>query len=115
MSLFASASTPQLTFNIKQNVSDADIPTCHILFISTSEERRVGALLARAKDYPSLTVSEIHGFIEDGGIIEMVKTEQNIGLFSKDKINLRINAKQAEKEGLRIDPELLEIAAEVIK
>jgi hypothetical protein len=115
LNLFKQASTTQLALNVIHITSNSQIPSCHVLFISGSEEERVSSLLGIAKSYPILTVSEIKGFVEQGGIIEMVKTEKSIGLFSKDKINLRINVKLAESEGLRLDAQLLEIAAEVIK
>jgi len=115
LNVFRAASSAQLALNVKLNVPDSAIPSCHILFISRSEEDRAASLLALANSHPLLTVSEIKGFADNGGIIEMVKTEQSIGLFSKDKINLRINLRRAEAEGLRIDAQLLEIAAEVIK
>jgi len=115
LEVFKQASSPQLELIVKRDIPESAIPTCNILFISRSEENRMGESIAKARAYPVLTVSEISGFADSGGIIEMVKVEKNIGLFSKDKINLRINLKAAEKEKLSIDARLLEIAAEVIK
>jgi len=115
LDIFKQASSSQLALNVKRGITDADIPTCHILFIARSEEDRVGQILAIARNNPVLTVSEMKGFADKGGIVEMVKTEENIGLFSKDKINLRINVKVATAEGLHIDAQLLEIAAEVMR
>jgi YfiR/HmsC-like len=112
---FKHASSAQLALNVKVNISDSVIPSCHILFISRSEEKRLSSLLAFVHSYPILTVSEIKGFADSGGIIEMVKTEKTIGLFSNNRINLRINLKHAEAEGLHIDAQLLEIVAEVIR
>jgi hypothetical protein len=115
LNAFKQGPTPQLMLNVKRNISDSAISTCHILFVSRSEEGRVGSLLAIAQPAHVLTVSDIKGFADSGGVIEMAKTEESIGLFSKNKINLRINLKTANAEGLRIDPLLLESAAEVIK
>jgi hypothetical protein len=115
MDIFRQASSAQLALNVRRNVTFRDIPDCNILFVSNSEADAVSAIIAHTKGYPVLTVSEIPGFADKGGIIEMVRVEKNIGLFSKDKINLRINIKAADSEGLRIDAQLLEIAAEVMK
>jgi len=115
LDILKKASSAQLTFNVKRDISESEIPSCHVLFISTSEEGNVSSVLSRAKTHTVLTVSEIGGFADHGGIIEMVKTQENIGLFTKNKINLRINLKTAERENLRIDAQLLEIASEVIK
>lgn len=113
--IFKQASSAQLALNVKLDVSGVDLRSCHVLFISRLEEGHVPSLLASMRSQPVLTVSDAKGFADKGGIIEMVKTEKTIGLFSKDKINLRINLKAAEAEGLRIDADLLKIAAEVIR
>ncbi len=115
LDLFKKVSTPQLMLEVKKDISISDIPGCNILFVSKSEEENVSPIIEHAQNHPVLTVSGIKDFADKGGIIEMVKVEQNIGLFSKDKINLRINLKAANKEHLEIDPQLLEIAAEVMK
>ena len=115
LDILTKASSAELAINIKRNVAADAVPSCHILFISRSEEGYTGAIIANASRYPVLTVSEIPGFADNGGIIEMSKTEKSIGLFSKDKINLRVNVKNAEAKQLRIDAQLLEIAAEVIR
>lgn len=109
------ASTPQLALNVKRGVEGNAVASCHILFVPRSESGNVSSLLATARAAHVLTVSDIRGFADSGGIIEMAKTEESIGLFSKNKINLRINLKAANEEGLRIDAQLLESAAEVIK
>jgi hypothetical protein len=115
LDLFKKASSPQLTLNVKRDITENEITDCHILFISKSEEGRVSSILSRINNRPVLTVSALKGFADEGGIVEMVKVEKTVGLFSKDKINLRINVRAAEAENLRIDAQLLEIAAEVIK
>ncbi len=48
-------------------------------------------------------------------MIEIVHSANTVGLFSKDKVNLRINLGTANASGLFIDARLLQIAAEVIK
>ena len=99
LSILQRASSPQLAINVKLNVSEGDLPRCHILFINLAQEERMAAALASIRSYPVLTVSQIAGFVDNGGIVEMVKTEKDIGLFSKNKINLRINARLAEAKG----------------
>ncbi len=115
LDIFKRVSTPQLTLNVKTGVSQNDISSCHILYVSKSEEANVSSILSQASRYSVVTVSGIKGFVDAGGVIEMVKVEKSIGLFSKDKINLRINMRAAEAVNLRIDAQLLEIAAEVVK
>ena len=115
LDILRQASNSQLAINVKLGVEDNQIPSCHILFIPRSQEGRVNSILATVHSHPVLTVSEISGFADNGGVMEMVKTEQTIGLFTKNKINLRINVKVADTIGLRIDAQLLGIASELIK
>lgn len=91
------------------------LTSCHVLFIGKDAEDSAQSYLAVVKKQPVLSISEAKSFADDGGIIEMVTVGKSIGLFSKDKINLRINLKAAESSGLSIDARLLQIAADVIK
>lgn len=101
--------------NVNDSVSGNDIAACNVLYIGKNDEGRVSSIISLIRHHPVLSISEAKDFADDGGIIEMVKVGKNVGLFSKDKINLRINMKAAETGGLIIDARLLQIAAEVIK
>ena len=50
---------------------------CEILFISTSEERRLAAILAAVEGVPTLTVADMAGFAENGGIIRLTTVATN--------------------------------------
>jgi len=113
--LLEHASSPEFTLEVNVNVRPAFIPQCHVLFVAAADPEELHSILAIAKKNAVLTVSELPGFARDGGIVEMVKVEQSVGLFSKNKINLRINLRGAEEEGLHLDAQMLEIAAEVLK
>lgn len=108
------ASTDKLKLKILRGVSDDQMKECHMLFISTSEEGRLGDILAQLRALPVVTVSEIPGFADRGGMIGFVNVEKNIGLFSKEQIRLEINKKAASGVNLRVDANLLEIAKRVI-
>ena len=51
---------------------------CSILFISSSEEGRLPAILKDANQLSLLTVSEIKHFTDQGGIIELIKQQGKI-------------------------------------
>lgn len=99
------------------NIREADnnLESCHIIFVGNNEENDLGTLLAQTKHSHILSISEKKGFADNGGVIEIVRVDKSVGLFSKDKINLRINLKNATDNGLLIDARLLQIAVEVIK
>jgi YfiR/HmsC-like len=105
----------KIDLTITTNVSPAALGKCHILFVTPSESSEFSTMLALTRKHNVLTVSEMNDFADKGGIIEMKTVEKTIGLFSSNKINLRINLKAADAASLRINAQLLEIAAEVIK
>lgn len=78
---------------------------CHILFISLSEERRVGQILEAVASRPILTVSDIDGFAERGGIVGFV-TRHN-------KIRFQLNAAAADRAQVRLSAKLLRLAERV--
>jgi hypothetical protein len=80
---------------------------CHLLFISQSEEKQIQELKASIDVMPILTVSDISGFADGGGEIELVKDE--------NKIRFDVNVISAEKKGLRISSQLLQLAKKVYK
>ena len=51
-----------------------DIHRCHILFVSGSESKQMGDILRRLKTQPVLTVSDIAGFAEAGGVVGFTTT-----------------------------------------
>ncbi len=80
---------------------------CSLLFISQSEEKQVHELKASIDVMPILTVSDISGFADSGGEIELVKEE--------NKFRFDVNVISAEKKGLRISSQLLQLARKVHK
>lgn len=79
-----------------------EVKPCHVLFISESEKNRLSQALKAVGDSSVLTVSEVKGFTEQGGII-------NFHLKS-GRIGFEINVKAAERAGLKISSKLLNLA-----
>ncbi len=80
---------------------------CSILFISSSEEARLTAILKDASRLSLLTVSEIHHFAEQGGIVELVK--------QGDRIRFEVNLAAAQESHLTLSSELLKVAIHVLR
>jgi hypothetical protein len=79
-----------------------EINACHIVFISRSEGVPPADILAGLKRRPILTVSDMDGFAERGGIIAFVTDRQ--------RIRLKINVLAAEAAHLTISSKLLRVA-----
>jgi hypothetical protein len=75
---------------------------CHVLFIGWSEPNLVDRALASLADRPILTVGELEGFAERGGMINIVKRD--------NRLRLEINLRAVESSGLRLSSQLLKLA-----
>ena len=79
-----------------------DLQRCHILFISESEKENLSQIFVKVSDWPVLTVSDMEGFAQRGGIINFITVEK--------KIRFEINVDAAERSGPRISSKLLRLA-----
>jgi hypothetical protein len=80
--------------------------TCHILFISPSEKKRLSEILAAVRGKSVLTVGETDHFTETGGMINFT--------LDGTKIRFQINDAAAKAAGLKISSKLLNLATNKI-
>lgn len=94
-----------LEYNVIE-VSDASsIPvTCHIAFLAGDV---VNSGLNKLQSAAVVTVSDITGFVEKGGMVGFETIE--------NKIRFNINQRAFSKAGLKVDAQLLEIANKVLE
>jgi hypothetical protein len=76
--------------------------SCEIVFISASERRALREILDAVKDFNTLTVGDMEGFAESGGMISLMLEDGHV--------QLEINAAAAERVHLRISSRLLNLA-----
>lgn len=75
---------------------------CHILFISSSEKRRLGEILQALGRASVLTVSDMEEFLQLGGMVRF--------LVEDNKVRFGINLEAARRTGLKISSKLLSLA-----
>ncbi len=75
------------------------VANCDVLFLHGDGLR---AVLDRVRSRPVLTVSDTPGFLDDGGIIQLVRTDNRLGF--------NISLPAAERAGLRLSSHLLRLA-----
>lgn len=80
---------------------------CHVVFVADSEKSKLAKIVTTGKETHALTVSDMEGFAEGGGIIRMVRG-------SDDKIRFEINAGAAEEAGLKLSSKLLKLATRLV-
>jgi hypothetical protein len=80
--------------------------TCHILFVSHSEEKRYAKILKAIEGASVLTVGETPDFLASGGDIEF--------LYEDDRLEFEVNIGAATEAHLRISSNMLALARHVI-
>lgn len=93
--------------NSEQHPEIESIRKCQLLFICQSEKEKLNEIIKLIKDHSILTVGDIQGFLESGGIINFVVDE--------NKVRFEINAIAAKGAKLEIRSQLLRLARKVIE
>ena len=91
---------------VKDNQDIETLKKCHLLFICSSEQQHLKEIIDTVKDHNVLTVGEMDGFLEAGGIINWFVEDK--------KIRFDINATAARESKLEIRSNLLRLAKRVI-
>ncbi|WP_185964409.1 YfiR family protein [Aliikangiella marina] len=86
---------------IQRLESLGQVDTCHILYISQSEEANLSNILRKTESKAILTVSDIPDFVVRGGMVAFVSHQQ---------IRLEINLNNVQRSNIKISALLLEIA-----
>lgn len=79
-----------------------DLRRCHVLFVGASERRHIGQILASLQSASVLTVSDIQGFADLGGAVEI--------LMEQDRARFVVNLDAATQSKLRVSAKLLALA-----
>jgi hypothetical protein len=86
-----------------RNISDArQAGNCQILFVSSSERKRLPSIFVGIKAASILTVGEMEGFTAEGGVINF--------RLEDGRVRIEINVQAAEQGRLHISSKLLSLA-----
>ena len=80
---------------------------CHVLFVASSERRKLAAIFAALGSAPTLTVGEDEEFTRAGGCLRF--------FWFEDKIRFEINMRATERARLKVSAKLLNLARVVGK
>jgi hypothetical protein len=80
--------------------------TCQILFIASSETRRIPQILQQLNSAGVLTVGDSKGFAQMGGMINFVLDD--------DRVRFEINLKAADSAHLKLSARLMAVAKQVL-
>ena len=87
---------------VRRLQADDDLRSCQVLFISRSEKARLPELLNKIKGSPVLTVGDVEGFAQQGGMVNLLLVNKTV--------KMEINPAVAEEAGLRISGKVLSLA-----
>jgi hypothetical protein len=91
--------------DVKSFKTGEDTHVCRILFISKSEKKRLAPLISNLKGLPILTVADMDGFLESGGMIQF--------LMEDNRVRVSIDVGIASRAGLKVSSKLLSLALKV--
>ena len=83
------------------------IRKCHILFICSSQKDQLKGITEMVKDHPVLTVADMSGFLESGGMINFIMEDK--------KVRFEINNAAAKRAKLRLSSKILRLAKRVVE
>jgi len=87
---------------VKRISRPEEADACQVLFISASERPRLSQIVTELKNRPILTVGEVEGFAERGGMVNLIA--------GANRINMEINREVAGQARLSISSQLLKLA-----
>lgn len=90
---------------IEVGEGDVDFDQCQVVYISQFAGVPVESILGKSLEKPVLTISDIAGFVQSGGMIEFIRTGDRLGFI--------INKSGAGRGGLEFNASLLNLASEV--
>jgi TonB family protein len=79
-----------------------DLARCHMIYIAESNATKVQGILDKLAGAPVMTIGESEFFIQEGGMIALVKTG--------DTIQMQVNLDATQRAGFKIAPQLLNAA-----
>ena len=91
---------------IRRLSASQDLRSCHMLFVSSSERKRLPQIVAIIDGASVLTVGEMEGFASNGGMIRLTMED--------NRVRFEINAGTARRARLKISSKLLSLAKRVI-
>jgi YfiR/HmsC-like len=90
------------TIAIRRDRFGDDLRSCHVLFVSESETKHVPQILAGLQGHAVLTVSDIDGFAQSGGVLQFFMEQSHVRFI--------VNLEAASQAKLKINSKLLALA-----
>jgi YfiR/HmsC-like len=93
------------TVRVRRGPRPDELKTCQIVYVTDADERRATEVLRQLRGQPVLTVGDIDGFTDLGGMIGLGMTA--------GRVHFDINHEAVQAAGLRLSSQLLRLARNV--
>lgn len=90
---------------VAEHAATDDCRSCHLLFVSQSQQEHVPVVLTTLRRTPVLTVGESPRFCESGGMMNFTMQEETV--------RFEMNPRAAQATGLHVSAKLLKLARTV--
>ncbi len=87
---------------VRRDVTVDEARSCQVVFIAQSEEKRLATTLRALAERPILSVSDIEGFVDAGGAIGIV--------YSDERMQFEVNRNTLDQARLKASSNLLRLA-----
>ena len=91
--------------NVKRNPRAEELKSCQIVYVTDPDERRQSEVLRAVRNQPVLTIGDVDGFAEMGGMIGLGATG--------GRVTFEINNEAAQAAALKFSSQLLRLATTV--
>lgn len=99
---FVGKSVQGRPFVLRPSVKPENLRQCQMVFLDELDERRMNEVLKGTHGLPVLTVSDIEGFAESGGMIGLVHVD--------NRIQFEVNPDAVTQSGLKVSAQLMQLA-----
>lgn len=87
--------------------NNIDLNKFQLIYIGASETKHLQAILAKVKNSPVLTVGDTEGFLEAGGMINLLVTDG-------PKVRWEVNQGALDQAGLKLSAKILQTAVRIV-
>lgn len=85
---------------VKRITTVQEVAGCHVLFVSRSEQDRLGPVLSKTKGEPILTIGESANFKDKGGIFQLT--------LNGGGVNVVFDLRNLRRSNIQIEPDTLD-------
>ena len=107
LSLLSGRSVGNRVIDVRTSVEPGEWRQCDVLFLGESDAGRLPTLQQRLANAPVLTLGDLPGFVEAGGMIGL-RVEAN-------RVRFDVNLNSAQLSGLVLNSQMLKLAGKVLQ